>query len=87
LTTDLAFDELYGPGDPVTIHAELLYAREDPGTLEAGIALVGADTWSTYAFVPDSSGWTLTLETLPPDMYYLRVQTRPFTPHAPPSQV
>ncbi|MFP4437070.1 MAG: esterase/lipase family protein [Chloroflexaceae bacterium] len=81
---DLAFDELYGPDDPITIHAELRYAREDPGTLEAGITPVGADTWSTYAFVSDSRGWTLTLEKLPPDMYYLRVQTRPFIPYAPP---
>lgn len=79
----LELDDVYRADEPVTIKAQLINSREDPGKLIARIEPVGmAVTPIGGNFQETEAGWVLPLE-LAPGLYRLEVRTHQAGPLAP----
>jgi pimeloyl-ACP methyl ester carboxylesterase len=79
-------DDLYMPGEPVTLKARLVNVTRPVGTLQARIEAVDAPAGASMSlpFIETPEGWIAETETLPPGLYRAEVRTTAGGPWAPP---
>jgi len=83
----LDLDDLYVPGEPVTLRARLINVDRSPGSVRARVEPVdalGAAAAPVLDFVEAADGWTLVLPELPPGLYRVEVRTAKAGAAAPP---
>jgi hypothetical protein len=84
----LAFDldDLYVPGEPVTLRARLVNVTRAVGTLQARIQAVDAPAVGPLLvpFIETANGWIAEVEGLPGGLYRAEVRTTAGGPWAPP---
>jgi hypothetical protein len=79
-------DDLYVPGEPLTLKARLVNVTRSVGTLQARIEPVDAPAGSptSVPFVETADGWIADIGGLPPGLYRAEVRTTSGGPWAPP---
>jgi Lecithin:cholesterol acyltransferase len=81
----LELDDLYLPGEPVTLRARLVNLSVPPGPVIAVIEPAGAPAATpAREFTQTPGGWALELGGLPPGLYRVQVRTATAGPLAPP---
>ena len=73
----LDLDDLYVPGEPVTLRARLVNVARPVGTLQARIESLGAPAGgpASVPFIETADGWIAVIEGLAPGLYRAEVRT------------